>query len=465
LVLEQACWRTVDRRPMSYRSARLVILLFASLCALSALTLNPSLGYAQSAADKATARELAAEGIKNLQAGDPASAVRNLEKAQALYDAPIHLLYLGRAHARLGNLVEAAEAYRTLSRTELRSDAPAVFKQAQVDGRTELEELEPRIAKLTIHVEPEVARLEVMVNDKPLNVAALSVPRAANPGKHRIQVRARGYLDAEQEIELAEGAEETLRIVLEPGKGSGVTKSPKEDRKSEGEASAEKEDGFVSAPMGFILGLRIGGVLPVGELESGISMTDYFQPGFLGRGELGFRFLRYFGLKGYFGMGALSPGGALNRFAESQDARIVTKNSGGITDAGVALLATMDPRKIGGFGELGFSFLHRYQWTQTFSAPAIDCRMRAQYPGWAIRGGGGMNIPTGNLVNIVPAVDVSLGQFQDRKAESDCEEPTGTDLGVEGTEDRFASGFSQALHYQIFLGVGLDLHFGDGLFR
>ena len=438
--------------------------MLASLRMLLALCLCSSTSYAQSAADKATARELAAEGIKNLQAGDAESAVRNLEKAQALYDAPIHLLYLARAHARLGNLVEAAEAYRTLSRTELKSDAPAVFKQAQTDGRSELEELEPRIAKLTIYVEPEASDLEVTINEKPLNVAALSVPRAANPGKHRVKVRAPGYLDAEAEIELSEGGEESLRITLEPGKSSRPPKESKAARAREGDPSAPSE-GFVSAPMGFIVGLWVGGVLPVGELESGVSMSDYFQPGFLGRGELGFRFLRHFGLKGYFGMGALSPGGALNRFAESQDARIVTKNSGAVTDAGVALLATMDPRKIGGFGELGFSFLHRYQWTQSFSAPAIDCQMKAKYPGWAVRGGGGMNIPTGNLLNVVPAVDVSIGQFRDRVTDSDCEEPVGTELGVEGTEDRFDASFAQALHYQIFLGVGLDLHFGDGLFR
>src|SRR5690606_24137439 len=122
--------------------------------------------FAQSAAGKATARELAADGIKKFNAGDAEGARVLLEKAQALYDAPIHLLYLARAHDKLGNLVEAAESYRLLVRTKLDDDAPAVFRKAQEDGITELEKLEPRIARLTITVAPEVEGLEVTVDGK-----------------------------------------------------------------------------------------------------------------------------------------------------------------------------------------------------------------------------------------------------------------------------------------------------------
>src|SRR5690606_2532539 len=99
---------------------------------------------------------------------------------------PIHLLYLARAHDKLGNLVEAAESYRLLVRTKLDDDAPAVFRKAQEDGITELEKLEPRIARLTITVAPEVEGLEVTVDGKSINTAALSVPRATNPGMRKV---------------------------------------------------------------------------------------------------------------------------------------------------------------------------------------------------------------------------------------------------------------------------------------
>ncbi len=432
---------------------------------LSTLLVAPSV-FAQSAADKATARELAVAGIKKLEQGDAQGAVVSLEKAQALYDAPIHLLYLGRAHAKLGQLVEAAEAYRSLARTRLEADAPDAFKRAQEDGRSELEALEPRLAKLTIAVEPEVDGLEVTVDDKPINTAALSVARATNPGTRRIRAQAPGYLSAETEVTLAEGGEETVSLTLEPDPSAPAVENVEGDRGTR-EAGATDGGGIEegSGPMGFILGLRAGGVLPVGELTAGEATTDYFQPGAGGRAELGFRFLRYLGVKGYFSMGALSPGGELDRFAEDQETGILAKNSGRFMDAGALLMGTTDPRQLGGFGELGMSFLHKYSWTQRFSGPDVDCSMRADYAGWAIRAGGGMNIPASSLLTFVPAVDVSVGQFTRRDTSEDCSEPTATAEGVAGADTRFVGEQDSSLHYQIFLGFGADLHFGDGLFR
>lgn len=440
---------------------------FCAAIVWSLLT-SSTTAFSQSAADKATARELAVEGIKKLEKGDAQGAVVSLGKAQALYDAPIHLLYLGRAYARLGQLVEAAEAYRTLARARLDSEAPSAFKKAQEDGRTELETLEPRLAKLTIEVEPEVDGLEVTVDDKPINTAALSVARATNPGSRKIVVEAPGYLTARAEVTLDEGSAETVSLTLVPDPnapvledGADVPAGASSDGAVEG-----TEKGVESGPMGFILGVRGGGILPVGELTSGVAATDYFQPGAGGRAELGFRFLHYIGIKGYFSMGALSPGGELNRFAENQDSGILAKNSGSFMDAGALLMGTTDPRQLGGFGELGFSFLHRYEWKQKFSGAGIDCSMGADYSGWAIRAGGGMNIPASRLLTFVPAVDVSLGTFTKMVPKNDgCGEPTASSSGVLGANDRFAEDQERSLHYQIFLGFGADLHFGDGLFQ
>jgi len=60
---------------------------------------------AQSAADKATARQLATQGIQQYQQGKNAEALDLLQKAEQLYDAPIHLIYIARAQAALGKLV------------------------------------------------------------------------------------------------------------------------------------------------------------------------------------------------------------------------------------------------------------------------------------------------------------------------------------------------------------------------
>src|ERR1700759_5347182 len=91
----------------------------------AALVLGGGPAGAQSAADKATAREAATQGIGLYRAGKYADALDRLKRAQALYDAPVHLLYIARCQAKLGQLVEAAENYRLLDRYKLPSDAQA----------------------------------------------------------------------------------------------------------------------------------------------------------------------------------------------------------------------------------------------------------------------------------------------------------------------------------------------------
>jgi len=84
-------------------------------------------GVAETAADKATARELATAGIQLHQQGKHAEALDQLRRAQELFNAPVHLLYIARAQEKLGQLVEAAENLRTLSRQVLQPGAPEAW--------------------------------------------------------------------------------------------------------------------------------------------------------------------------------------------------------------------------------------------------------------------------------------------------------------------------------------------------
>ena len=82
------------------------------------VTLAGAPAVAQSAADKATARQLAVQGIKVYEDGKYSEALDKLERAQTLYDAPVHLLYIARCQHKLGMLVESAETYRRMVRDE-----------------------------------------------------------------------------------------------------------------------------------------------------------------------------------------------------------------------------------------------------------------------------------------------------------------------------------------------------------
>ncbi|HEU5073691.1 MAG TPA: hypothetical protein VFU02_05950, partial [Polyangiaceae bacterium] len=125
-----------------------------AIAALASTSLGPATALAQSAADKATARNLATAGIKLYQQQKFEEALDKLKRAQELYDAPVHLLYMARCYVKLGKLVEGAESYRRLVRTELDANSPDVFQTAVADGEKELAEVEPRVPTLTINVEP-----------------------------------------------------------------------------------------------------------------------------------------------------------------------------------------------------------------------------------------------------------------------------------------------------------------------
>ena len=133
-------------------------LLFCEALGFSSLAATPAaFGQEVSAADKATARQPAGEGIKKNQAEDAEGALKDVEKAQALYEAPTQLLYIACSQAKLSKLVEAAETYRELGRAQLAEAAPEALAQAQADGAKELKDVESGISLLTLDATPEDA--------------------------------------------------------------------------------------------------------------------------------------------------------------------------------------------------------------------------------------------------------------------------------------------------------------------
>src|SRR3954447_22964999 len=104
--------------------------------------------FAETAADKATAREVATEGLGLYKEEKYAEALDRLKRAQALYDAPVHLLYIARSQDKLGQLVESVETYRQLDRYQLPQGAPEAWVTAVEEGRKELSRIEPRVPKV-----------------------------------------------------------------------------------------------------------------------------------------------------------------------------------------------------------------------------------------------------------------------------------------------------------------------------
>lgn len=166
---------------------------------------------------KATARAAFIEGVALQDKNDCAGALPKFEVAQKMFSAPTHLLHIGQCQAATGKLVEAQETYETLTRMTLAADAPQPFKQAQEEGKKELPALKPRIPSLRVQISPAPSTLKsllVLVNGSPMPNELVGIARPVNPGKYKVSAEASGMKAPPQEIEVAEGAQKSIDLVL-----------------------------------------------------------------------------------------------------------------------------------------------------------------------------------------------------------------------------------------------------------
>ena len=188
---------------------------FVAALGFATLTFAPGAGFAQSDADKATARQLAEEGQAAFDARDFTKAVDRFTRADALFHAPTLVLALARSEAALGHYVAAQEAYNRVIRDVPASTSNPSFKRALSDAKKEVEPIGPKIGWLTVTLsDAEGARVEL--DGFPFPSAALGVKRAADPGDHTLRAFAAGYEETEKSVRISEGASETVSIFLRP---------------------------------------------------------------------------------------------------------------------------------------------------------------------------------------------------------------------------------------------------------
>ncbi|HEX2673458.1 MAG TPA: hypothetical protein VHM25_21400 [Polyangiaceae bacterium] len=175
----------------------------------------PRLAAAQSAADRAQARELAGRGFEALSRKDYAAAEELFRRADALVHAPTLELDHARALVGLGKLVEGHERYEQVIREGVAPNAPWQWKRAVVEAQAELAAVDRRMAWLTITVQGGRAPV-VEIDGKLVPDAARGVKRATNPGLIVVSARADGFLPVRRSITLDEGQSEAIELTLEP---------------------------------------------------------------------------------------------------------------------------------------------------------------------------------------------------------------------------------------------------------
>lgn len=179
-----------------------------------ALVLFSSRALAGDASDVAAARELATEGVILADAGKCEQAIDKLARAEKLFHAPTILGRLGECQVEVGKLVEGTENLQKVIREPLGAAPPGAFVAARARAQKVLAIAQPKIAKLTIFVEPETAT--VTVDGSPISSASLGTPRPTDPGLHAIEARAPGHQPMVKNISLTTSQVASITLKLEP---------------------------------------------------------------------------------------------------------------------------------------------------------------------------------------------------------------------------------------------------------
>ena len=190
-------------------SKRVAAFVFVSLSFLSFPV------FAQSLADKETARAQMDEGDAKRDKGDFKGALAHYEKADAIMHVPTTGLEVGRMQAQLGMLLEARETLGRVARIPPKDKEPQAFvnaRKAAADLNDELAKRVPAVQLVITGVDAGQVP-EVTIDNEPLPAAVLNVPRKVNPGTHTIVVKA-GTNEKKVEVLVAERETKNVSVDL-----------------------------------------------------------------------------------------------------------------------------------------------------------------------------------------------------------------------------------------------------------
>lgn len=245
-------------------------------CAATALVLAMSgAAWAQPAvsqADRDAARQAALDGISAYNRQDYATALERLQRAEALFHAPVHMRYIALSLERQNSNREALEVWRRLSQETLDASAPPVFRDAVEEARRAVPRLEATFGRVAIDLANAGSDATVQVNGESVALSDLAAARLVSPGPQRVVARRPGFREVTRELTVAAGATERVSITFEPE----VTAPPPPPTEPEPRfetrrvTSPLRTVGLITAGTGVAVAVvgAITGVMAQGEFDS-----------------------------------------------------------------------------------------------------------------------------------------------------------------------------------------------------
>jgi hypothetical protein len=171
----------------------------------------------------AAARSLGIQGVQLADAGKCPEAIEKLERAESLYHAPTILGRLGECRVNVGQVVQGTEDLNRVVREVLAPNAPRAFRDAQDRAQKVLTASTPKIAHLTVKVDPPDAKPSVTVGGRAIPAALIGIERPTDPGSFDVVASAPGYLNAQTTVTLTEGGQQEVTLKLEKDPNAVVT--------------------------------------------------------------------------------------------------------------------------------------------------------------------------------------------------------------------------------------------------
>ncbi|HEY8427524.1 MAG TPA: tetratricopeptide repeat protein [Sandaracinaceae bacterium] len=161
---------------------------------------------AQEPLDVNRARELFAEGVALIEAERWAEAAERFRRVLRVRSTPQVKFNLALALHGMGELAEAAEILRELTR---RSGAPPAIRE---DARALLDSIAPRVGRLTIRVSRDEDGAVVLLDSEVVGLDRLGYPIDVEPGTHRVVLQRGEETLASREVRLAAGEEREVTL-------------------------------------------------------------------------------------------------------------------------------------------------------------------------------------------------------------------------------------------------------------
>ena len=222
---------------------------------------------------RATLRQLGQAGVAAYQAGDYEASIEKLERAWNILPTSPSGLWLGRALEKSGRLVEASERYLAATRAEVdEAGVRAIQDKAREDAREAYDALQPRIPKLTVHVDGAAPdQVKITVKGRPLLADLLGTPVPVDPGVFDVVVQV-GQQRKEKSVSLQEGAHQELRFNFsDVPTPRAANKEPKQEAQKE-----TPRDGVRIQPLLGWLGVGLGAAgVATGGVAGGIAWAQY----------------------------------------------------------------------------------------------------------------------------------------------------------------------------------------------